>query len=287
MSCTDLSIVINTRPIERAAPLTEHLQSLGFAVVEMPMLTLQTRVVIDADIDIMRQWLAGYYQALVVVSPTAAQSGLAVWQALTEQHSELPKQPAAAQCAYPQPASSIIAVGDATAAVLQAANIPVLQPFIANNEGMLAMPEIARLQAGDSLLVWRGLGGRRLLVDTLQARGVEIDSIAWYERMMPQSAASDYERWLSSYLPRQQQAALSPKPIVIISSGTAFEHWVSVVQRAQTRHKDAPKLTDFCYVVLGVRLAQMVAAQQLAYWQVEDLAPATIATAISTPLLAD
>ncbi|WP_238062791.1 uroporphyrinogen-III synthase [Psychrobacter sp. Ps3] len=277
-------VVINTRPIERAAPLTEHLQDVGFAVVEMPMLRLQTRAVVDADIDIMRRWLAGDYQALVVVSPTAAQSGLTVWQALIDEQQVQPIEPITAKHAHYEPPSAIIAVGDATAEVLQAATQPVLQPLIANNEGMLAMPEIERLQAGDKLLVWRGLGGRRLLVDTLQARGVEIESIAWYERMMPNSAASDYATWLASYLNQQDQASTSqPKPIVIISSGTAFEYWVSVVQQAQTRHTGALRLDDFRYVVLGVRLAGMVAAQQLMYIQVEDLSPETISMAINTP----
>ncbi|MGM8885689.1 uroporphyrinogen-III synthase [Psychrobacter sp. 1U2] len=277
-------VVINTRPIERAAPLTEHLQDIGFEVVDMPMLTLQTRAVVEADIDIMRRWLAGHYQALVVVSPTAAQSGLAVWQALIEQEQAQPAEQMEARRAHYAPPSAIIAVGDATADVLQTATQPVLQPLIANNEGMLAIAEIARLHAGDKLLVWRGLGGRRLLVDTLQARGVEIESIAWYERMMPDSAASDYAAWLSSYLAKQEQAgALRPKPIVIISSGTAFEHWVSVVQHAQTSNKAALRLDDFRYVVLGVRLAEMVAAQQLAHIQVEDLSPETISTAINTP----
>ncbi|MGI9341079.1 MAG: uroporphyrinogen-III synthase, partial [Psychrobacter sp.] len=152
-------VVINTRPIERAAPLTEHLQDVGFAVVEMPMLRLQTRAVVDADIDIMRRWLAGDYQALVVVSPTAAQSGLAVWQALIDEQQVQPIEPITAKHAHYEPPRAIIAVGDATAEVLQAATQPVLQPLVANNEGMLAMPEIERLQAGDKLLVWRGLGG--------------------------------------------------------------------------------------------------------------------------------
>lgn len=277
-------VVINTRPIERAAPLTEHLQDIGFAVVDMPMLTLQTRAVVDADIDIMRRWLAGQYQALVVVSPTAAQSGLAIWQALVAQEQAQSTKQMEVKSVHYDPPSSIIAVGDATADVLQAATEPVLQPLIANNEGMLAMAEIARLQAGDKLLVWRGLGGRRLLVDTLQARGVEIESIAWYERMMPDSAASDYAAWLASYLNQQEQASTSqPKPIVIISSGTAFEHWVSVVHQAQMSNKAALRLDDFCYVVLGLRLAEMVAAQQLAHIEVEDLSPETISTAINTP----
>ena len=36
-------VVINTRPIERAAPLTQHLQAAGMAVIDMPMLTLDSR----------------------------------------------------------------------------------------------------------------------------------------------------------------------------------------------------------------------------------------------------
>ncbi len=52
------TVVINTRPLERAAPLTERLQAAGLTVVDMPMLTLQSRAVSDTDIELMRDWLA-------------------------------------------------------------------------------------------------------------------------------------------------------------------------------------------------------------------------------------
>lgn len=168
----------------------------------------------------------------------------------------------------------------------------MLQPAIANNEGMLAMPEIAGLQAGDKLLVWRGLGGRRLLVDTLQARGVIIDSIAWYKRTMPVNAIADYlQWWRQCSLPKLlSQPAL--RPIVIISSGSAFENWQQVVAQAVSQilkstsynptlaNSDIPRLADFVYVVLGGRLANLLAQQQLDYLQVENLLPATILAAI-------
>ena len=99
----------------------------------------------------------------------------------------------------------IIAVGNATAATLlkdtrvKSNNHRVLQPIIASNEGMLAMPEIEQLKAGDKLLVWRGLGGRRLLVDTLKARGVRTDSIAWYENTMQCNALISYQQWLQQF----------------------------------------------------------------------------------------
>lgn len=299
-------VIINTRPVERAAPLTEHLQAAGMSVIDMPMLTLEARPTTEQDMGLMRQWFAGDYQALVIVSPTAAASGLSVWQALEhERHAQKSSENASQQKETGftglEAPSHLIAVGEATAAVLNdaklaASSYQVLQPLIANNEGMLAMPEIDSLQAGDKLLVWRGLGGRRLLVDTLQARGVHIDSIAWYERKMPADAMTQYEQWQTQFLAQQskQQATAQPKPIVIVSSGTAFEHWETIVKavaaKASESNKDkiagSPlKLNDFAYVVLGERLANMVARQQLSYWRVEDLAPATILAAIHSPIV--
>lgn len=296
-----LPVVINTRPIERAAPLTCHLQAAGFAVVDIPMLALQPRPVTDADMALMRQWLAGEYQALVIVSPTAAASGLAVWQTLAHENKndDVNNQ---SVVSLPKPPSHLIAVGEATAAVLNNVALPsisyqVLQPTIANNEGMLVMPEIEGLQAGDKLLVWRGLGGRRLLVDTLQARGVHIDSIAWYERTMPATASAQYQHWQQQFHISTNTLIQRPKPVVIISSGTAFEHWLSVVEQAQAIDADsntnlntntnlnpvtALKLSDFSYVVLGARLADMLAERSLSYWRVEDLAPATILAALQS-----
>lgn len=305
-------VVINTRPIERAAPLTQCLQAAGLSVIEMPMLTLQARATTDKDRQMMRQWLAGDYQALVIVSPTAAASGLAMWQALEVERQKPNKTTELVESALMalETPSHLIAVGDATAAVLNNAQLPVAsyqvrQPSIANNEGMLAMPEIESLQAGDKLLIWRGLGGRRLLVDTLQARGVHIDSIAWYERIMPEDAQSQYGQWLQDFYAQNALQANATvdrvKPIVVISSGTAFEHWASIVEAAVVKVLDeknleaianqsktdnaALKLSDFAYVVLGERLANMVAQQQLSYWRVEDLAPETILAAINSKTL--
>ncbi|WP_201615551.1 uroporphyrinogen-III synthase [Psychrobacter urativorans] len=293
-----LPVIINTRPIERAAPLTCHLQTAGFTVVDIPMLALQPRAVSTSDMQLMRQWLTGDYQALVIVSPTAAASGLAVWQSLINDNKtqDVNNKSVADSAKAP---SHLIAVGEATATVLNDAELStnfydVLQPTIANNEGMLAMPEIESLQVGDKLLVWRGLGGRRLLVDTLQARGVHIDSIAWYERTMPEAARARYQQWRQQFnmASKLQLSQLQqPKPIVVISSGTAFEHWQIVVKQAHSFESNSNlnskagvplTLADFSYVVLGARLADMVADQQLSYWRVEDLAPETILAAIQS-----
>ena len=312
-------IVINTRPLARAAALTECLQAAGMTVVEIPMLALQSRPTTDSDMTMMRQWLAGEYKALVIISPTAAAAGLAVWQSLKHQTNQSAR--VETDCQMLQPPSPIIAVGTATAAVLSQSDISdidtasyqILQPTVANNEGMLTMPEIEGLQAGDKLLIWRGLGGRRLLVDTLEARGVHIDSIAWYERSMPSDAATHYQQWQQQFLAGDAVSSVAapqrPKPIVIVSSGVAFEHWTTTVKEAQTQaiepapatylamdsytengiytvtdtqHSTQLTLSDFSYVVLGERLANIVAAQHLNHWRVEDLALDTILCAITS-----
>ena len=306
-------IVINTRPVERAAPLTQHLQAAGLTVVEMPMLTLRPRPTTDLDIALMHQWLAGEYKALVIVSPTAAASGLTVWQSLENEKRKYKAKDSNGKyvqrfsegLSLPSP---LVAVGEATAAEfsqvrIDTTNYQILQPKMANNEGMLAMPEIDSLQAGDKLLIWRGLGGRRLLVDTLQARGVHIDSIAWYERTMPIDAMAEYQQWQQDFLTHSTTSDIAlpkqPKPIVVISSAAAFEHWSNIVNDDQSKTLDKEQnsdavanttqrlsftLKDFSYVVLGERLANMVAAQQLSYWRVEDLSPDTILSAINSEI---
>ena len=306
-------IVINTRPVERAASLTQHLQAAGLVVVEMPMLTLRPRPTTDIDIALMHQWMAGEYQALVIVSPTAAASGLVAWQSL--EHEKRKYKAKDSNDKYVQRFSEglslpspLVAVGEATAAEFSQVRIDttryqILQPKTANNEGMLAMPEIDSLQAGDKLLIWRGLGGRRLLVDTLQARGVHIDSIAWYERTMPIDAMAEYQQWQQDFLTHSTASDIAllkqSKPIVVISSAAAFEHWSSIVNNGQSKtlkieqNSDAVAdiaqrlsltLKDFSYVVLGERLVNMVAAQQLSYWRVEDLSPDTILSAIHSKI---
>lgn len=284
-------------------------------VIDMPMLALQPCALTTEDITVMEQWLAGDYQALVIVSPTAANCGLAAWKKLEAtdlknvdselSDLEIELCRTAVLDRVDKAPSQIIAVGEATATVLKSnerriENYQVLQPLIADNEGMLAMPEIEGLQKGDKLLVWRGLGGRRLLVDTLSARGVHIDSIAWYERVMPKDARDNYQRWCEQMIAFPNTGLL--KPIVIISSGTTFEHWTDIVtQRQQTKldnksklndkseelsakvqsnQKRWPILNDFIYIVLGERLARIVAKEQLSCWRVEDLAPETILSTI-------
>ncbi|MER2164229.1 MAG: hypothetical protein ABS921_08880, partial [Psychrobacter alimentarius] len=85
------------------------------------------------------------------------------------------------------------------------------------------------------------------------------------------------------HTPQNITSSSQPKPIVIVSSGTAFEHWTTVVNETAKNAmlpSIALTLSDFAYVVLGERLTNWVAKQQLTHWRVDDLSPETILTAI-------
>lgn len=63
--------------------------------------------------------------------------------------------------------TTCIAIGDATAAVLRTHGISVAVPELTTSEGVLAMPELAQLQRGDSVWLLAGFGGRILLAQSL------------------------------------------------------------------------------------------------------------------------
>ncbi|GAA0323440.1 uroporphyrinogen-III synthase [Psychrobacter aestuarii] len=262
-------VLINTRPTARAASLSAYLRARAVEVAEIPMLTLTPCSITAEEHGYLAQWQAGVYQALVVISPTAAAYGLA---ALRERSAEAPCQ------------AHVIAVGKRTYTVLQQADMlptdTLTMPAISSNEGLIAMPEIAQLSAGARVLIWRGHGGRRLLVEHLHARGIQVDSIAWYARTMPTSAQAHYRAWQAQYVARHGSKAATRAPWVLISSGAAFEHWVHTLSHNVPTQTDAPvfgqRLTDFRYIVLGTRLTQLLTEQQLVCVTVEALDPPLI-----------
>ncbi len=112
---------------------------------------------------------------------------------------------------------------------MQAYGFDVILPQTANNEGMLTLPQIKSLTAHDRVLIWRGVGGRRLLHDTLVAKGVHIDAIEWYERTTPSDLYDNFSAILPT-LPTTPNHAH-----VIISSEMAYQAWASSALRQMPR----------------------------------------------------
>lgn len=289
--------LINTRPTDRAEPLTRHLRQAGIDVLELPLLATQPRTLSDVDHHTLKQWHD--YDVMVVVSPTAAKlflQHLANFSTSTNAKTSLAKTSMSVQPPI------LVAVGHATADVLQQQGLQqqgyaIQIPTTHNNEGMLAMPCIAMLQAGQRVLICRGVGGRQLLIDTLNKRGVQVDTVPLYQRQLPEQTQATFVNWVTAdwvtqtHLPNdgrtEQTDALAT---VLISSGESFEHWQKICQNLsvwlqrwlQTQpHKslndkrlaDHANLSCYRYLALGNRLCAMLSEQQLNVTMLDSLEP--------------
>lgn len=193
--------VLNTRPVDRAPALAASLAAAGAWVSALPLLELEP-LEPDASARARLQDL-DRYRVIFVVSPTAAELGLArlgdYW----------PQWPVG---------QAWVAVGAATARVLEAHGLSPLSPSLETSEGVLALPPIAALQPGDRVLVLRGEGGRNLVRDWLQAKSVTVDYLDLYRRRLPDTAAP---RW-------RDLAAAGAPDAVILTSGESLGHWLAL-----------------------------------------------------------
>ncbi len=194
--------VLNTRPKDRAAPLTHALMMAGFKVVELPLLDYTPCVLPpeQAGWALQMDWP----DCIFVASPEAARLGID----FLHQYLEPALVDAAKRCTW-------VAVGQATAAVLARDNIMAHVPAQEASEGVLALPVMQHLQAGQRVLIWRGQGGRALLPDDLQARSVYMRIIEWYVRGMPLDTKVNGPRILHEAAP----------DIVLLSSAESYQYW--------------------------------------------------------------
>ncbi|SJM37115.1 Uroporphyrinogen-III synthase [Psychrobacter pasteurii] len=244
-------IFINTRPTSRALPLTQAMQDKGMTVLEMPLLELAPIDISEREQQYQQDFCQQQdrYQALVVVSPTAARMGLA---------------------ACPKgfiPSCAVIAVGHATANILREEGWQVQCPEEYSNEGMIKMSSLNSLRSGDHILVWRGRGGRRVLVNFLQDNGVEVHAIAWYQRQCPLDAPSKFKQL------HQQLATLNSKerPIALVSSGEAFTNWRLLFAELADEADHPLQLDDFNYLTFGKRLTDTLEELQLKCIRIDNL----------------
>ncbi|MEO6699813.1 MAG: uroporphyrinogen-III synthase [Paraperlucidibaca sp.] len=190
--------VLNPRPARQAQPLSQALREAGHEVVELPLLAIEP---LALDAVARAQVLAlDRYDGIVFVSANAARYAVAT---ISDYWPQWP---------HPMPC---VAVGQATAAVLEAEGLRVHIAAQEDSEGMLALP-ILHDVAGQRWLVCRGEDGRELLATTLRERGAEVDTLALYKRFLPDGARTD---WASCY----------PRPeVVLLSSAMIWQHWQQI-----------------------------------------------------------
>lgn len=235
-------LFINTRPASRAKKLTEFLQAQAIEVVELPLLELVAKPLDDSEQQALKQ--VAQAKAIILVSEDTVKYGLT---ALAEKID---------LATVAQSPLTWIAVGQKTADYFNQlwrdlTDTPppnIIFPFHKheqNNEGLLKLSQIQSLKTGDNVQIWRGIGGRELVADTLSNKGITVKRINFYQRRLPRSTIKRFKKL-------EKQLAQEKQRVVLISSLTAWQHWQKLVVNTSF------PLSHCHYIVLQSRIATLM-----------------------------
>ena len=159
--------IVVTRPAHQAAPLADLICAAGGRALAFPAIEIadvaDTRA-LYAVIDRLDE-----FDRAIFVSPNAVHQALPIITA----RRGLP------------PALRYAAVGRASVRELAKFGVTdVAVPARFDSESLLALPELTRV-AGQRLVIFRGVGGRDVLGQTLAARGAHVEYAECYRRLLP------------------------------------------------------------------------------------------------------
>lgn len=186
--------VLVTRPAAQAEEICPSLEALGCAVIRQPMLKIES--VVETPLIKKHFMDIDLFDVVIAISRNAAEMGLAV---MDQYWPQWPVE------------MTWIAIGPVTAQVMTSEGLKVKMPAGQfDSEGALQMPELNDV-AGKKVLIWRGVGGRETLAQTLRGRGAEVVYAELYQRLVPE------------YSEQQWQQALTDLPLLLVSSGQGLE----------------------------------------------------------------
>ena len=244
--------VVVTRPADQAADLIATLQQAGAQPLSLPTLSIEPRVLDQAD----RQKILDLdqYRAVICVSVNAARLGL---DALADYWPQWPLH----QLWY--------AVGPATGAAMQDWGVRVtVGQQGATSETLLDDPQL-KMVAGERILILRGEGGRETLADTLRERGARVDYLELYRRVQPRTD------------PQPLLTALEQPdcPILTVTSAEGLRNLMALAGKQLNRLQQCPLL------VVSGRLAEFARQQGfVTVWQAASPAATDIMAALNRSL---
>lgn len=195
-------ILRSARPGE---PLAARLAAQGADVSSFPLLGIEPRSALDADLAVTVAEADGW----IFISRHAVRHGLDQLAAAGLLPTRVP----------------IFAVGAATAAALhEEGGIAAVHPAEPSTEGLLKLPELQEVR-GQTLVIFRGVGGRDALRAGLRARGAGVHYCEVYRRVPER-------RWE----PELSTALAAPGPLLLVAhSGEILRALRPVVDRARER----------------------------------------------------
>lgn len=205
MACSDWRIWA-TRPAEQNAAWSARLHQLGFAVFDLPLLTISPLEDAESQQAIKSLVLDfDQFDKIIFVSQNAVQHGFN-WL-----HDYWPQLPAGL---------SYFAVGDKTAQALKAEGISSQVASGMTSEALLNLPQLNDVW-GQKILICRGRGGLPRLGESLHQRGALVRYLELYERLMPLDAEQKV---------REQLPTLPAHDLLVAFSGETLHNLVTLFQ---------------------------------------------------------
>lgn len=168
-----------TRPQDQAVKLSKLIKAAGGKVIPFPLIAiapLEDDSALQAQLEKLPacQWA-------IFISTNAVQYGFA---ALQKRFGKVPEY------------LRFAAIGPATAAELKKFGIDdTLTPnHRFDSESLLALPEMHNV-ASTNIMIFRGVGGREVLAETLKQRGAQVTFAECYRRTNPQTDISLLDRY--------------------------------------------------------------------------------------------
>lgn len=163
--------VLLTRPLERSTALASTIGQLGGNVCELPLIEIEPVEDVESCEKIKARILdLDQYYAGIFVSTNAATIAM---QWIDRFWPQLPD------------GFSAYAIGPGTAQVLREFDWPVYLPEKGvTSEDLLILPGLKNIE-GKRIALFRGVGGRELIAETLRARGASVDYVELYHRHTP------------------------------------------------------------------------------------------------------
>lgn len=169
--------IVITRPLAQATKLNTLISEHGGKAMSFPLIDivpLQDYSAFDAVINELQK-----YDWAIFISSNAVQNGM---PRVLKQYPTLPKN------------LKFAAIGPVTATELRQFGAPnVLIPENRfDSESLLGLPEMHHMQ-GKKVMIFRGIGGREVLADTLTSRGASVTFAECYQRVNPQIDCAQLE----------------------------------------------------------------------------------------------
>jgi uroporphyrinogen-III synthase len=207
--------VLVTRPRAQAQILAQRIEQAGGEAVLLPSIEIAGPAD-ESTLNDLIDRLASFDIA-IFVSPNAVHQALL---AIGKRIGELPKE------------LRIGAVGAGTARALAeyGHRVDIAPQTHFRSETLLQTEELQDV-TGKRVVIFRGVGGRTLLADTLRERGAEVEYAECYQRLRPETDTSPVEQdW--------EQGAID---IVVLSSGEGLDNLLAMLsEKGRTLLRETP-----------------------------------------------